>query len=170
MPGTLAITPAMLFFTADTAVRYLGSPNPAFDGSVTGFRNGDTVGGVFGTGDIWSSPAGMFSPVGYYAVNGGTNAKNYVFSQAPGNATALQIIPLPQLSSTPIDLIRETINTYVYDRNFGGAPVCAVNATIDDQRIASTEDELSNEWSKVRSRPNLTNCFDTERKNGCSSF
>ena len=32
-----------------------------------------------------------------------------MFVQAPGNATALQIIPLPQLSSTPIDLIRETV-------------------------------------------------------------
>ena len=170
MPGTLAITPATLFFTADSAVRYLGSPNPDFTGTVSGFRNGDTVDSVFGAGGIWSSPAGTFSPVGYYPINGGTSTKNYVFSQAPGNSTALQVIPLPQLSSTPIDLIRETINTYVYDRNFGGAPVCAVNASIDDERIASTGDELSNEWSKVRSRPNLTNCFDTQRKDGCGSF
>ncbi len=170
VPGNLAVTPAMLFFTADSAVRYLGSANPAFSGTVTGFRNGDSIESVFGTGNIWSSPAGFFTPVGFYPVNGGTSAKNYVFAQAPGNATALQIIPLPQLSSTPIDLVRETVNTYVYDRNFGGAPVCAVNASIDDERIAATGDELSNEWAKVRSRPNLTNCFDTERKNGCSSF
>ncbi len=170
IPGMLAITPAMLFFTADSAVRYLGSPNPNFTGTVTGFRNGDTVEGVFGTGNIWSSPAGLFSPVGFYAVNGGASAKNYVFAQAPGNATALQIIPLPQLSSTPIDLVRETINTYVYDRNFGGAPVCALNTSLADEQLASTGDELSTEWSKVRSRPNLTNCFDTERKDGCGSF
>ena len=125
---------------------------------------------VFGSGVIWSSPAGLLSPIGFYPVNGGTSATNYVFAQAPGNATALQIIPLPQLSSTPIDLIRETVNTYVYDRNFGGAPMCAVSASLDDQQLASFGDELSNEWSKVRSRPNLTNCFDTDRKNSCGDF
>ena len=168
--GSLAITPAMLFFTADSATRYLGSPNPNFTGTVTGFRNSDSVESVFGTTDIWSSPANFFSQVGFHPINGGTTAKNYVFIPAPGNATALQIIPLPQLSSTPIDLIRETINTYVYDRNFGGAPMCAINASLDDQRLASSGDELSNEWSKVRSRPNLTNCFDTERQDSCGSF
>ena len=170
VPGLLAITPATLFFTADSSVRYLGTPNPLLTGSVTGFRNDDTVQSVFGTTTIWSSPAGFLSPVGFYPVIGGTSARNYVFVQAPGNAAALQIIPLPQLSSTPIDLIRETINTYVYDRNFGGAPVCALNASLEDQALASTGDGLSNEWSKVRARPNLTNCFETENENGCGSF
>jgi hypothetical protein len=169
-PGTLAITPAMLVFTADNFVRYLGTDNPLFTGSVTGFRNGDTVESVFGNGVIWTSPAGILSPIGFYPINGGTSAINYVFTQAPGNATALQIIPLPQLSSTPIDLIRETVNTYVYDRNFGGAPMCAVNASLEDQQLVSMGDELSNEWSRVRSRPNLTNCFETDRKNSCGDF
>jgi filamentous hemagglutinin family protein len=169
-PGTLAITPAMLLFTADSFVRYLGTENPLFTGTVTGFRNGDTVQSVFGNGVIWTSPAGILSPIGFYPINGGTSATNYVFTQAPGNATALQIIPLPQLSSTPIDLIRETVNTYVYDRNFGGAPTCAVNASLEDQQLVSMGDELSNEWSKVRSRPNLTNCFETDRKNSCGDF
>ena len=170
VPGTLAITPATLLFTADEFVRYLGTANPLFTGSISGFRNGDTVESVFGSGVVWSSPAGLLSPIGFYPINGGTSATNYVFSQAPGNATALQIIPLPQLSSTPIDLIRETINTYVYDRNFGGAPMCAVNASLEDQQLVSMGDELSNEWSKVRSRPNLTNCFETDRKNSCGDF
>ena len=169
-PGTLSITPATLLFTADPFVRYLGTPNPLFTGTVTGFRNGDTVQSVFGSGVIWSSPAGILSPIGYYPVNGGTSATNYVFAQAPGNATALQIIPLPQLSSTPIDLIRETVNTYVYDRNFGGAPICALNASLEDQQLASSGDQLSNEWTKVRSRPNLTNCFDSERRSSCGDF
>jgi filamentous hemagglutinin family protein len=170
VPGNLAVTPATLLFTADNFVRYLGTANPLFTGTVTGFRNGDTVQSVFGNGVIWNSPAGLLSPIGFYPVNGGTTATNYVFAQAPGNATALQVIPLPQLSSTPIDLIRETVNTYVYDRNFGGAPVCAVNASLEDQQLVSAGDELSNEWSKVRSRPNLTNCFDTERRNSCGDF
>ena len=171
VPGTLRITPATLVFTADPFVRYLGTPNPLFTGTVTGFRNGDTVESVFGSTPVWSSPAGILSPIGYYPVNGGTSAKNYVFVQAPGNATALQVIPLPQLSSTPTDLISDPVNTYLYDHNLaGGAPVCAINASLDDQALASSGDALSNEWSKVRSRPNLTNCFDAERRNGCSDF
>jgi hypothetical protein len=151
-------------------VRYLGGPNPDFTGTVTGYRNGDTQQSVFGSGNVWSSPAGMLSPVGYYAINGGTSAKNYKFAQASGNATAFQIIPLPQLSSTPVDFVRETVDTYVYDRNFGAAPVCAVNASLDDQALASTGDALANEWSKVRSRPNLTNCFDSEKRSSCGDF
>ena len=170
VPGTLRITPATLVFTADPFVRYLGTPNPLFTGTVTGFRNGDTVESVFGTTPVWSSPAGILSPIGYYPVNGGTSAKNYVFVQAPGNATALQVIPLPQLSSTPTDLISDPVNTYLYDRNIAGAPVCAVNATLDDQALAASGDALSTEWSKVRSRPNLVNCFDAERRSGCSDF
>ena len=170
MPGTLSITPATLFFTADPFVRYLGGPNPVFTGTVEGFRNGDTQQSVFGSGNIWSSPAGALSSVGYYPVNGGTSAKNYVFAQASGNATALHVIPLPQMSSTPVDFVRETVDTYVYDRNFGAAPVCAVNATLDDQALASSGDGLANEWSKVRSRPNLTNCFDSEKRSSCGDF
>lgn len=170
VPGTLAITPATLLFTADGAVRYLGFPNPDFSGTVTGFRNGDTVASVFGETVIWSSPAGPLAPIGFYPVIGGASARNYVFAQANSNVRALQIIPLPQLPATPIEFVRETLNTYVYDRNFGGAPVCAVNASIDDTGLASTGDGLSTEWTKVRSRPNLTNCFDSERENGCGSF
>ena len=170
VPGTLAITPATLLFTADSFVRYLGTPNPSFDGEVTGFRNGDTVQSVFGSTVIWTSPAGLLSPIGYYPIIGGSATKNYVFAQAPGNASALQIVPLPQLSDTPVNFVRETIDTYVYDRNFGAAPVCALNASLDDQQLAGTGDPLSTEWSKVRSRPNLTNCFDSERENGCGSF
>ena len=170
VPGTLAITPATLLFTADGAIRYLGFPNPDFTGTVTGFRNGDTVASVFGNTVIWSSPAGPLAPIGYYPVIGGTSARNYVFAQAEGNARALQVIPLPSVPGRPVNFIRETVNTYVYDRNFGGAPACAVNASIDDTGLASSGDGLSTEWTKVRSRPNLTNCFDSERENGCGSF
>lgn len=170
VPGALAITPAPLILAADQQIRFLGIPNPALTGAAIGLRNGDTIADVFGSDAIWSTPAGLLSPIGFYAITGGGTAGNYTVSQAPGNATALQVIPLPQLSSTPIDYIRETVDTYVYDRNFGSAPMCAVNASLEDQQLASTGDELSNEWSKVRSRPNLTNCFDTERRNSCGDF
>ena len=137
---------------------------------MTGFRNGDTLESVFGTATVWSSPAGPLSPVGYYAINGGASAKNYVFAQAPSNATALQVIPLPNVDGRPVNLVHETVETYVYDRNLGTAPVCAINATLDDQPLASAGDALAMEWSKVRTRPNLTNCFESQRRNGCGDF
>ncbi len=167
--GTLSITPATLMFTADPFVRFLGLPNPDFTGTITGFRNGDTAQSVFGTAIPWYSPAGSNSPVGYYPIIGGASAKNYVFVQAPGNATALRIVP-PQLPDVPVTIVGDTPNTYVYDRNFGGAPACAVNASLDDQRLAGGGDMLSTEWSKVRTRPNLTNCFDSERRSACGDF
>lgn len=170
LPGVLTVTPATLLFTADAVTRYLGMPNPPFGGAVTGFRNGDTLESVFGGAAVWSSPAGPLSPVGYYAINGGTTAKNYVFAQAPSNATALHVIPLPNVDGRPVNLVHETVDTYVYDRNLGTAPVCAINATLDDQPLASAGDALAMEWSKVRTRPNLTNCFESQRRNGCGDF
>ena len=170
LPGVLTVTPATLLFTADSVMRYFGMPNPLLGGTVTGFRNGDTLESVFGSAVLWSSQAGPLSPVGVYAINGGGSAANYVVTQAPSNATALQVVPLPGVDGRPVDLIHETVDTYVYDRNLGTAPVCAINATLDDQPLASAGDALAMEWSKVRTRPNLTNCFESQRRNGCGDF
>lgn len=170
-PGTLSVTPATLIFAADPFVRYLGFANPLFTGSVEGLRNGDTVADVFSDGITWTSFAGALSPIGFYPIIGtGADAQNYVVVQAASNATALQVIPMPQISTTPTEFIRDPVDTYVYDSNIGTMPVCAVNASIDDQQLTSSGDALSTEWSKVRSRPNLTNCFDNERRNGCGDF
>lgn len=97
-----------------------------------------------------------------YPIVGGTIAKNCQICPSASAAAAFQIIPLPQLSSTPVDFIRETVDTYVYDRNFGAAPVCAKRKHWMIKFLASTGDALANEWSKVRLRPDLTNCFDSE--------
>ena len=185
VPGVFSITPATLLFTANPVVRYLGTANPAFSGDVTGFRNGDTVTSVFGSAVIWSSPAGLLSPIGYYPINGGTSARNYVFAQAPDNATALQIIPLPAQfiptttgSSGLGGLHGGRDDLIVYSGGDGGpagsavrsAPMCALNAPLGEDGLPASGDPLSREWSKVRSRPNLTNCFDAERKTSCGDF
>lgn len=169
VPAALSVTPATLTFTADPFVRFYGMPNPDFTGSITGFRNGDTASSVFGSGLYWYSSAGVSSLPGFYAITGYGSAGNYVVTQAPGNATALRVLE-PFSPDRPIDIISDLPNTYLYDRNIGGAPVCAVNASLADQQLASAGDTLSNEWSKVRSRPNLTNCFDTERRSSCGDF
>ncbi len=96
--GKLTINPATLLFTANAANRLYGAANPAFTGSVTGFVGTDTLANATTGTTAFSSAAGATSNVGVYAVNGSglsANNGNYVFTQAPGNATALTISPAP---------------------------------------------------------------------------
>ncbi|MBA1376226.1 MBG-2 domain-containing protein, partial [Sphingomonas ursincola] len=75
VPGTLTITKALLTVTADNATREYGLANPAFTGSITGFRNGDTASVVSGL--TYGSVATIASNAGTYAITGsGATATN----------------------------------------------------------------------------------------------
>jgi hypothetical protein len=121
-PGTLTVTPATLFYNANSVSRDFGAANPAFSGTVTGFVNGDTqVSATQGT-LVFITAATITSPAGSYAIDGsGLTAANYIFAQAAGNATALtisstsvlpgalasftnslQLPPLQSLTNTPL--------------------------------------------------------------------
>ena len=91
-----SITPATLTYTANPADKLVGAPLPLLTGSVSGFVAGETQ-ATATTGSLgFVTPALAESPAGQYAVNGsGLAARNYVFSQAPGNATALTVRGLP---------------------------------------------------------------------------
>ena len=95
--GTSAsITPATLTYLAAPAVRPVGKTIDGLGGNVTGFIGGESLAtatsGVLGFG----TPAGASSPEGIYPIFGsGLSARNYVFSQAPGNASALALLNLP---------------------------------------------------------------------------
>ena len=67
-------------------------------------------------------------------------------------------------------MVRDVPLTYTYDRNLGPAPMCFATGPLDGDRTQQGDDLLAREWSRVRSRPNLTNCVDTTRKNGCGDF
>ena len=69
-----------------------------------------------------------------------------------------------------VDLERESQNTYTFDRNIGPVPMCFATGPLDGERAQRGGDTLEREWSRVRSRPNLLSCVDTERRNGCSDF
>ncbi|MBZ0088351.1 MAG: filamentous hemagglutinin N-terminal domain-containing protein [Thermomonas sp.] len=173
-PGTLTITPATLIFTADPWTWYMGMPFPSFTGTVTGFKNGDTVASYFGPGGIqWSTTAGPLSGPGYYQIYGsgssGPGVMNYVFVQAPGNAQALHILPLAQPSDTPTQFISDPEETFVYETNFETVAMCPLTISGNENELAGG-DPLGNEWSKVRKRLNLVNCFSNDRRNGCGSF
>ena len=93
---TAAITPATLTYLADPATVLRGTPLPMFTGSVQGFVGGDTLANATSGGLAFTSPASSVSAPGLYPINGsGLTADfgNYVFVQAPTNATALTIQP-----------------------------------------------------------------------------
>lgn len=164
----LAITPATLTYVADPFTHFFGQPLGPFTGTVAGFRNGDTVAGDT-TGTLqFLADAVPGSPAGVYPIFGtGLEALNYTFVQDPANLTALRINLAP--IATAFDLVRESTDTYLYDRNIGTAQICLATDLLGDRR-EQDGDALAREWSKVRSRPNLTSCVRTDRKNGCGDF
>ena len=169
IPGALSITPATLLYVANPFARFLGQPNGTLEGTVTGFRNADTLASATTGTLLFTSPANELSAIGRYPIDGsGLSAINYVFAQAPENATALLVNALADALFLP-DLVREPPDNYLYDRNIGSTQLCMVTDT-----LASTEqkagDNLAREWSRVRSRPNLTNCVQTNKRYGCSDF
>lgn len=169
VPGTLAITPATLTYFANPLTRFVGLPNGLLGGSVTGFRNADTLAGATTGALLFASPANELSPVGLYPIDGsGLSALNYVFVQASQNATALRVIA-PAGTLFPPDLVREPPDNYIYDRNIGAAQLCAITDLLASAQ-EKEGDTLAREWSRVRSRPNLTNCVQANKRYGCSDF
>ncbi len=156
------------------ATRPGGSPNPPFIYSLTGLILGD-AGSSF-TGAL-SSPANASSPAGAYPINGAfASAAGYAVNVVPGELTvgavsASPLFVLSQLSQLPKpDVLREVPDSWIYDRNIGPPPICFATGPLDGERAQQGGDLLASEWSRVRSRPNLTSCVDTERRNGCSDF
>jgi filamentous hemagglutinin family protein len=102
VPGTLTITRALLTVTADNATREYGLANPAFTGTVTGFRNGDDASVISGL--TYGSVATIASDVGSYAITGsGASATNYDFSYVPGTLTITRAL----LTVTAADATRD---------------------------------------------------------------
>ncbi|MET3120426.1 filamentous hemagglutinin family protein [Oxalobacteraceae bacterium GrIS 2.11] len=94
---TSSITPAPLYYVANSVLMPLGGPLPTLSGTVTGFIGGASLdaeiaaGLITGTGK-WTTTATVKSAAGYYPIKGsGYSLKtgNYKLFQAPGNAEAL---------------------------------------------------------------------------------
>jgi filamentous hemagglutinin family protein len=95
-----AITPATLFYEAAPGAAIGGMTVDALGGTVSGFKGGDTLASATTGALQWQSPATAASAPGAHPVYGsGLSAPNYVFVQAPGNASALTLKPDAQASS-----------------------------------------------------------------------
>jgi hypothetical protein len=93
-PGTLIIAPRPLTYVATSASMTSGATVPPLSGTVTGFVNGDTQASATSGALTFTTPATSSSAAGSYAVDGSgltSDTSNYVFAQAPSNATALTV-------------------------------------------------------------------------------
>ncbi|BEP33579.1 hypothetical protein GmRootV59_05530 [Variovorax sp. V59] len=150
------------------ASRPFGMANPPFGFTIGGLILGDGTAGFMGTP---TSLAGIFSPAGRYAINGSfTSAAGYAVDVVPGTLTVTANLRRPDFPGS--DLVRElpNTNTYTFDRNLGAPPICFATGPLEGERAQQGGDLLAREWSRVRSRPNLTSCVATDRKNGCADF
>ena len=141
-----------------------GTPPPALRYTATGYVLGDTAATAGLSGSLGTT-ATASSPPGRYPVDGQfVSAAGYAVDVVPGTLTANALVfPLP-------DAVRELPTTWLYDRNIGAAPMCFATGPLQGDGARQGGDVLAREWSRVRSRPNLTNCVDTERRNGCADF
>ncbi|MDQ0572699.1 filamentous hemagglutinin family protein [Variovorax paradoxus] len=145
------------------AARPAGFDNPFFTWSITGLILGDRGAGFSGA---VGSAANRSSPPGAYAINGSfTSAEGYLVNVVPGTLT---VGGFPQIPKA--DVIRELPTTWLYDRNMGPPPICFATGPLEGDRASQGNDVLAREWSRVRSRPNLTSCVDSEKRNGCADF
>ncbi|MBC7783517.1 MAG: MBG-2 domain-containing protein [Burkholderiales bacterium] len=182
VPGTLTVNKAQLSLVADPQSRLQGAANPPLTGTVTGFVVGDTAGSATTGSLVFSTPADTASPIGFYAINGaGLDAGNYLFMQAPSNATALTVlapnIPPPDRLRLGIDQAPRQSrepgfdDSYVYESNLGFPELCAAAGPLTVAGGGSTVgDLLDYEWARVRLNPNLSNCINVDEQNGCDDF
>ena len=171
-PGTLRVDPATLAYLATPVVRLVGTTGPPLTGSVSGFVNGDTQAGATTGTPAFSTPASITAPPGRYAINGaGLAARNYVFVQAPSNATALRVEPAI-FGLTPSIYKDVTFETSaLYGKNFGVQRLCAGTGPLARADGApDSTDLLAVEWSRVKGNPNLSNCIGLVQRFSCDNF
>ena len=97
------ITPATLSYVANPVNNSVGTSFPIFTGTVSGFVGGDTLGNST-TGTLtFGTTATHANPPGAYTINGsGLAASDYIFVQAPSNATALVLANPTNIGLQPI--------------------------------------------------------------------
>ncbi|RZS85928.1 filamentous hemagglutinin N-terminal domain-containing protein [Pigmentiphaga kullae] len=150
--------------TLDSAARPAGIGNPALGYTLDGLILGDTGAGISGTA---GSAANASSPAGTYAVTAATpfvSAEGYLINVVPG------VLTVNSYTLPSVDLQREIPTTYLYDRNLAPVAMCFATGPIAGDRVEQAGDVLAREWSRVRTRPNLSNCVSTDRRNACSDF
>jgi hypothetical protein len=144
--GTIGtITPATLTYLADPASAVVGEPVAGLTGSVIGLLGADTLASATRGMLAWSTPATERSPAGSYPIEGsGLSATNYVFVQAPGNATALILVggappeaPLEQTVHPAVEAV-DTAAELVVEQPLEPGVVAGAGALVDETQGPAT--------------------------------
>jgi hypothetical protein len=102
--GALTIDPATLTFNATDYSLLAGASITGLTGAVTGFVLNDTLAtATTGTETFTTTANTSSAPGSYPIIGGGLTSKDYIFVQAPGNATALTLqVPVSEAEKTSI--------------------------------------------------------------------
>ena len=87
--GTLTVAAAPLNVTAANATRLYGDPNPAFTGTITGLKNGDTITATYASAADPTSPVGTY-PIVPTLVDPANKLGNYALTINNGILTVAQ--------------------------------------------------------------------------------
>lgn len=149
----------------DDVSRALGWPNPPLTYGISGLILGD--GGAAVTGSI-ATTAGLLSAMGNYPITGSfTSQAGYAVTVNPG---ILRITEFVQPPVGQVPTLGLPGNSAIYEENLGGAPICLASEPLAGDGQLADGDMLAREWSRVRTRPQLTNCLRSSRREACSDF
>jgi hypothetical protein len=166
VPGVMTVTRAPLTVVADDKLRLEGAANPPLTATLTGLVAGDTSALVESAGLRLTTRAGLLSPAGAYLIDpGALILDNYSVTLVSGTLIVVGNggfeRPMREIRSQSTDL---------YERNQGLPAMCTASDASVLERAVQGSDLLSIEWSRVRQKPNLSNCLDLGQRNGCSDF
>ncbi len=134
--SNFVIAPATLQYVADPVSVPAFSPMPAFTGTVTGFKGADNLGNATTGTSAFSSPVSNTFVPGVYPIWGSgltANNGNYVFVQAPGNATAFDVVATGQTDA--LGTVRAQRIRRCHDDSFAYAePVESLPCTLPQDR------------------------------------
>jgi hypothetical protein len=98
--GTLTVTVAPLSVTAANASRAYGDPNPLFNGSIVGIKNGDSISATFSTTAVPASLIGTY-PIIPALVDPTAKLGNYSVTSINGVLTVGQATPAVTITAQP---------------------------------------------------------------------
>ncbi len=112
--GVLTVTPAVLTVTANNVSRDYGTPNPTFNVSYSGFKNGENAAtaGLSGNASL-TTTANELSTVGDYTINAGAGtlaAANYTFAFVNGTLAVA-----PATLTVLVDSVTKTYGDEITD-------------------------------------------------------
>ncbi|MGB0129070.1 MAG: MBG domain-containing protein, partial [Rhodocyclaceae bacterium] len=152
---------------ADDQLRAFGTANPPLTITAVGLVNGDSPAGAL-NGALTTS-ATQFSPLGLYPIDEAipfASPVGYIVTFDPGRLGVEGLTPPHHGDETAASFGE----TYIYDRNIGLPPMCVATGPLVVEAGTQGTDLLDVEWSRIRLKPNVTNCVALSEGNTCKSF